>query len=545
MADAEIPQAPKPYTVARKKDTNALAREACERFTECQRQKTIAKLDIEEVYAFAAPDRIRNATETGNRTRTEDKGDLQTSIAFEVIEDFSNMKIDSFMPQAGKWAERRAPAGLSEEQKQQVNQAAKKEDVKVFETIKASNFYAALAMSQIPDSGIGIDAMHIFDHGGYKPVECISLPIRKIEFNIGPDGMVDDRFAVEYTTFSRVTALLPGVSLPSDIEEKCSSSHNEKCAIKWGYWRKWDRRDNEVWQHVILIDDDLIYDREIEGEGSCPLLIGRFGATPDFAWPTGPSIRSLPEFRQVDYTEASFAENFDFTLRPPIAFPDDSVLNLSMGIEPGKAYPKRPGTKGEIEKLYEPNPLQAALFETEKKQRRIRKLHYVDFPDQPGKTPPTATQWLDQMVEAQKKIGTPGMAYWNEFPQQVFKRFLYICEKRGICQPIEIENDQGEKKSLALQAYNPAERAMQNQEVLTATRFLQIAGQGFPQIAQAIIDGIATLKNIKEKLGDELVVLREPDQLKQGLTDLASVAGVRPASPAGLPASQQGPVDAG
>ena len=66
----------------------------------------------------------------------------------------------------------------------------------------------------------------------------------------------------------------------------------------------------------------------------------------------------------------------------------------------------------------------------EERKRRVRRLFYNDFPEQKGKTPPTLGQWLDEIVEAQKKIGTPGYAFWREFPYEAFQRFSYIGEKR-------------------------------------------------------------------------------------------------------------------
>lgn len=264
------------------------------------------------------------------------------------------------------------------------------------------------------------------------------------------------------------------------------------------------------------------------------MIVGRFGSTPDFAWPAGPLPKSLPDLRQLDEMRGAFVENHDFTLRPPVAYPDDGVMNVSGGIEPGMAYPKRPGTKGEIEQIYKPNPLDAALFDATKLEQRIKRLHYVDFPEQIGKTPPTLGQWLDEMVKAQKKIGTPGYSFWREFPCEVFKRFLYLAEKRGIIEKIEINGAR-----TTLQAYNPAQRAQENQEVLTATRLIQIGESAFPQIFQAAVDALPTLENIKAKLGDNLVVIRSAESLKQGLANLAQVAGVKGNPPSGgLVASQ-------
>lgn len=518
---------------AQRKDD--LKKEGSRRLEDCRTQKNYARTDLDECYFFAAPDRASATQNVAVDRRTGNKFELQTSFGFEVSDDFAGMVIETFMPQAAKWAERRPPPGAPPEVKLAIQQKAQAGDETVFELIRASDFYPALSQNAVPDNAIGIYAIHIHDVRPDLPVKCIAIPIRELQINIGPDGRIDDRFWEKKTCFSKLQSLLPGIRLPAEITEKIDQKPEGECMVCWGYWRLWQETD-EAWQHVVMVDDKLVHDAILKGEGSCMMVVGRFGSTPDFAWPAGALVKSLPDLRQLDEMRGAFVENHDFTLRPPVAYPDDGVMNVSGGIESGMAYAKRPGSKGEIEQIYQPNPLDAALFDATKLEQRIKRLHYVDFPEQVGKTPPTASQWLDEMVEAQKKIGTPGYSFWREFPCEVFKRFLYLAMARGIVEPIEVNGARA-----SLQAYNPAQRAQENQEVLTATRLIQIGETAFPQIWQAACDALPTLTNIKEKLGDKLVVIRTPDDLKKGLENLAQVAGAGGAvPPGGLVASQPG-----
>lgn len=518
-------------------DNKALRDEAKQRLADARAEKAKSKCDIEECYFFAAPRRIRDATSSS--TTTTKKGDefeLQTSIAFEVADDFMTMLIDSFMPPAVKWAERHPDPLLEEAAIKQLEEQAKDADERIFKMIRASNFYAELAKTGVPDAAIGVIAMEIRMKQPGMPMQCVAVPIRELEINLGPNGRIDDRFVVRQTKYRNLPALLPDIALPKAIAEKVRKRGNDKIEVRWGYWRLWNKTDDEYWQHVVLVGDDIVHAAELKGEGCCPLVVGRFGATPDFAWPDGPMIKALPDLRQIDEMRAGFIENMDFTIRPPIAYPDDGVVSFEDGIEPGMAYPKRPGgTAHDFQKIYEPNPLDAALFDEMNLEKRIRRLHYCDFPEQKGKTPPTASQWLDEMVEAQKKIGTPGYSFWREFPYEVFQRFKHLAELRGV-RPLEYNGTR-----VSLQAYNPAQRAQENQEVLTATRLLQIIGAAFPQTGQVAVSELPTIQNIKDKLGDKLVVLRDPQDLEGAFENLASLAGVfGPRPTGGLPASTTG-----
>lgn len=498
--------------------------EHASRLADARQQKSYSAADIEEAYYFTAPRRVRSSSsQSSSANRSTDADELQTSIGFEVVEDFVTMIIDSFMQQAGRWAERLADAFLPPGIKKKVEEAVRAEDEKIFQVIRSSNFHAELSKQAVPDGGIGVFAMHIHQQRGDKPPLCIGIPIRKLEMNLGPDGRIDDRFVIEKTKYRHVPALLPEITLPAEIKKLVKDKPGDKVTVEWGYWRDWTRDDDEVWQHCVRVGDTVVHTAQLVGAGCCPLVLGRFGATPDYAWPDGPTIKALPDFRQMDEMSAGFVENMDFTLRPPQAYDDDGVLgsHLEGGVESGYFYPRRPGgSRDTFESIYEPAQLEAALFEASALERRIKRLHYVDFPEQPGKTPPTLGQWLDEMVEAQKKIGTPGYNFWREFPFEVFCRFTYIAEASGRAQKITLPGG----GAVQLHAYNPAQRAQENQEVLTATRLMQIGASGFPQTWQVAVDELKTLENLKSKLGDKLVVFRTKEDLS-GAADMVSKLG--------------------
>lgn len=499
-----------------------LKEEANDRLTDCRAQKAMVETDIRECYFFAAPKRDRAvSSQNSSAAKPTDAAELQITTGYEVAEDFLGMLVDSFMPEALPWAERKADPFFEKDLKKKVEEEAEKQDAKVFQLLKASNFYPELGKTGMPDAAIGVWAMHVHDPAPWRPVHCQGIPIRELEMNLGPHGGIDDRAVVRKTKYRHLAALLGGIPLPEEIQRKTEDKNgNGDCEIVWMYWRDWSINENEVWVHRVLVDGELVHDAPLAGRGSCPLIVSRFGSSPDFAWPDGPLIKSLPDLRKMDEMAAAFVENIDFTLRPPFGYPDDGVMNLSGGIEPGNGYPMRPGTREPFPKIWEPNPLEAALFDARDTERRIKRLHYVDFPEQPGKTPPTAQQWLDEMVKSQKRIGTPGQSFWREGPYETFQRFRYLAERRGIIVPIEVQG-----APVTLHAYNPAQRAQENQDVLTAARFIQLGSAAFPQYWQVAVDPTKTLQNIKTKLGDELVALREPAEIQAAVAQLGALGG--------------------
>lgn len=507
--------------VARGRD--AVATEARERLADCQNQKTPVRTDIEECYFFAAPQRIRAGVTQSPGASPNNSGDrfeLQTSAGYEISDEFANMAISSFTPAESPWAERKPGALTDNAAGARIAELARGEDKKIFELIRASNFHAELGKTAVPDLSIGAVGMLILDRHPALPIICQGIPIREIEINLGPDGRIDDRFIVRNSKYRHLKAQLRDVKLPEELAKKAKDNPDQKCQIKWGWWRNWENVGDEEWQHVVFVDDDMVHDAKLVGEGSCPFTFGRFGATPDSAWAYGPLIKSLPELRQLDELCAAMVEHIDFMLRPPKAYEDDGVLNLSGGIEPGMAYPKRANGGREVfEDIYKPQQIDAAIYDEQKVIKRIRRLHYVDFPEQRGKTPPSATQWLDEMVIQQQRIGTPGYSYWREFPYEVFQRFRYLGEARGVVKKVE----QG---GIALAPQNPAQRAHENQKVQTALRLLQAAGSVFPQTLPVAVDDMQTIANLKTAMGDEIVQMRDVKQIQQAVQNVSQLAGV-------------------
>lgn len=477
-----------------------LSKEACRRLEACEKQKDEYDLDIRESYFFAAPHRAREirSAEAPSENKPTDSAERNTSLASEVSRDFVTEVMDAFMPQAEPWAERKPGMFLPDEVKEQALSAARKQDPIIFAAIRASNFYEVAPMAFVPDLAVGLTAVWIDDLRPSENIVVQAVPLHELECNVGPFGDIDDRFVVRHTRNRHVEALLgPEIfaKVPTAIKKKIKEKPADRTVLRWGYWRLWDRRDDIWWQHVVMVDKTVVHEVGMVGEGCCPLIPIRFNPSPEWSCGNGPLIESLEDLRLLDSLEADKIDHIELSLRPPTAFPDDSFAAVENGLEPGSAYPVRPGSENAIKQIFEGGNIEAALFETAEIEDRIKRKHFLGFPQQRGKTPPTATQWLDEMLEKQRRIGTPGMPFWREGPAQIFLRFKYLLEKRGIIEPVKVDG-----KLVALTPYNPAQRAAEQQEVAMALRFLALAGPNFPEEFRLMVDGGATMMAIADKM---------------------------------------------
>lgn len=505
-----------------------LEQQAVNRLQACRTWKSYVELDMKECYFFAAPNRqrqINSMTQPGLQ-RMLDAPELNTDQAFIIVADFVTEVVNAFLPESVPWCEYGPGMDLPDGIWEKIEKVAKANEKKIFDAIKASNFYSEVPKAFYPDLAIGTVGMWAQRPHPHRPIICSAIPLRELEIDLGPYGDIDTRFAVRYTRNHYIRELVGEeiwARMDPELKKKCDDKPSDRTQLSWGYWRKWDDKSDEVWQHVMLKDNQLLHEAELKGEGSCPLLVMRFNPTADWPHGIGPLTEGLPTFRQIDEMEMMRIEHAALTIRPPITYPDDSVVNLDQGVEEGMGYPVRPGSEGAFKSIYTPPPADAANYQYAEKISNLRKLHFVDHPEQSGDTPPTATQWMDELARAQRRIGTPGMPFWREGPAQIFLRFKYLLEAAGSIQPLKVDG-----RAVATMPRNPTQAAAEQQDVVKAMQMITWFAQNFPEEFKVKVDGGKTMENMTEKARITLIDWRKPEQVKAAVEQMSKLMGDRP-----------------
>ncbi len=518
--------AKKPEPTKPDKVKTDLEKDAVSRLQDARGQKDLVEKDLQESYFFTRPRLSRQVSSRAAPARQiEDVDDLATGIGPEVSEDFATEVISAFFPQNVPWAQSSADSavleGLEEDSPEMndLKDALPKYDAKIFASINASNFNAELATSLDPDASVGTVAWWVDAPGGGRPYFVEHVPTRELEFNVGPNGEIDDRFRVRHVMAAKLRSVLPDQQLPPDVERKIRDNSKAKIEVVWGFWRDWSKPHDDIWIHTLLVDRKLIHHTSLEGLGSLPLIVARISPDKLHAWGNGPAIKSLQEFRVLDVMTAGTQDHVDLALMPPFAYPDDGVMNFEGGLESGKGYPKRPGQRGEIEKLYFGGDADLGFYTVADLEKKVRRKFFADYPEQRGDTPPSATQWMDEMVRSQRRIGTPGLKFWREGPYEIFRRFEYLLTKDGKLAPIEIGGNK-----ITVTPNNPATQAQDAQKLQTAGNLLNAIKGYFPMTSQAAIDEMATIENMKRLSKDDVIVLRDKETATQLVQQLLTQA---------------------
>lgn len=505
-----------------------LQSEATERLAAARIWKSYIELDVKECYFFASPHRQRQISSQTMpaQSRMLDYPDLNTDEAFILVEDFTTELVNAFMPEAEPWVERGPgmdlPEGVWEKAQDEIRQG----DEKIFAAVKASNLYPEMPKAFIPDLAIGTAAIWVDRPHNHLPIVCQAIPFRELEIDLGPYGEIDYRAAVRFTRNHYVRELV-GEEIWAKLDGERQRFYetdrpSDRTQVIWAFWRLYERKDDEVWQHVVMIGNEVVHDEEMTGEGSCPLIVMRFGATPDWPHGVGPLLKGLPSLRQIDELESMRIENAALSIKPPITYPDDSFAAVEQGVEEGMAYPIRPGTEGAVKPIYTPPPPTVANFQFQEKLHKLRKLFFVDFPEQTGDTPPTLGQWLDEMARAQRRIGTPGMPFWREGPAKIFLRFKHLLEISGAIKPVKVDG-----RAVATVPRNPAQAAAEQQEVGMAIKAASFLSGLFPEEWKMYIDGKATMEAVLKKMRVNLLKMRNQDQVNAAIKQMSQLMMAR------------------
>lgn len=502
-----------------------VTKDANRRLANARAQKSLSRLDLQEAYFFTRP-RLSyyvDSTQKAQRRRDDMQDELATGLGPEVSEDFATEGTAAFFPLGTNWVttdiDEAEFEGLEAYQIEELKEEAKARDKKIFSAIRASNFESELGTTLDPHMAVGTVGWWIDKPFNTRPTKVQTIPPRELEFNVEADGTVGDRFRVRHVKGPQVKSVIPDVRLPEKIEAKIRNEQNCSIEIAWGFWRDWSEPENDVWIHVLLVDRVAVHRQVFEGEGCTPIVIARISPDPDFAWGYGPSIKALPEYRVLDVITAGTQDRVDVAVNPPIGYPDDGVTDFEGGLESGKAYPMRPGSGRDVVPLYFAGDADLGFYTAAELERRIRRKHFADYPEQKGDTPPTATQWVDEMVRAQRRIGTPGKKFWREGPYAIYRRFEWLLQKDGKISDVSFEG-----RKLTLTPNNPATQAANNQKVQVGGNLLNMAKTYFPETAAAAIDERATIENFQKLMNDEVVVLRDQAQTTELVSNILGAA---------------------
>lgn len=447
----------------------------------------------------------------GSKAGNPDPEEIFSDLVSDVAEDFGGDLFHTMTPENTDWVEYEAGAGVPEEQEAEVLEFIAGREKTIAKALKGSNYYDE-GPTAFKDVVIGNVAMWSDRHTLTSPITFEAIPLSECYFRLGAYG-IEDRFRESKYYYSDLKTLFPKAKFPIELEDKIKNSSGQ-AKVCWGFWKDYKDPENPTWVQRVRVDDKEIgLDKELGGEGSCPLLVGRFNPRPKTPWGFGPGRRMLPTMRVLDELVRMNLESMDHALDPPYTYVHDGMLDLSDGLEPGVGYPSMPGS-GDSVKTIQGGQLDYGFFVEERIEERIRNGFYRDMP-QRGKTPPSASQYMGEEQKQTRRMARPAGKLWKEFGLGLLKRVEWLETQPG--GSMDGENFQVLDGNLVtLRPISPLERAQARDEVLVAQGLMQMNVEALgPEQSALLIDGPKTMRNVKAKMNDKLVIYRTEEELQE------------------------------
>lgn len=476
------------------------------RFRAARQQYRAVESDLREIYSYVFNGREREFDPV--RKQWSDAEEIYDSTAQEATIEFGSDLFSFMTPENQKWVEYEIGTAVSEDLLDEVTEAVTNYEGHLDRAIRSSSYYDR-GLEIFQDFAPGTAAMWVDRPSLNDPIRVEPVPLPELRLSAGVNGL-EDRFRQKRVWARELPLLFPGAAFSRKMREKIAKPGTIATVI-WGYWRDYSDPANPIWRHSAKADGEMVVeDRSLGPDGTCPLLVGRFNPVPGLPYGRGPGWFMLPEIRTLDAVRRMVLEKMDQSIDPAMIYVRDGLLDLSEGIEAGMAYPAMPGTAQETRAIGTEGNIDYGLFSIEELREIVRR-GFFRKPQQPGKTPPSASQFVGEEQSEIRRMMRPAAPVFRELVVPFIKRVERLEVEAGVL-PGQLVV-QG--RVISIRPVNPLMRAQSREKVMAAQSIMETAGAIFGEQTALLIDGPTTMRNIKQELGDELVRFRSDQELRE------------------------------
>jgi hypothetical protein len=478
------------------------------RLSSATKWRDLVRPEIEAVYRFCAPGR-QDEFHAGPNPMQDKPPETFISLGEEAATDLAGDLVTYFTPAEAKWASYMVTVPVDEDQAPAVLDLVSSREKDLMDLLRGSNYADVAPQIMFEATTHGTPAMWVTQGHISQPIHVETVPPAQLLITPGHMGILD-RFRQFNTPAFSLPAIFEGweVDLSDATLQRKIRKPGTFCMVTWGFWLDWSDPGNPLWRCEITVDNKRVTPKQPltlgPMAGSCPLLVGRFNPQPGRPWGRGPGRKALPDMRELDKIVETMLIGLDQSILNTIIYPDDGFLDLSEGLEAGRAYPASRGfTRDQIYEMHRQVNLDTSVAYSERIEHRIRAAFYQDGPRQRGDTPPTASQWLDERRRVQQRLGKPSAPLWTELFYPFIQRVEHLAVESGrMDAAITHQGD-----VISVQPISPLQKAQNQDQVMIARSNLELGMGVFQEQLGEVVDVVATLQNIVRASGDELTIV--------------------------------------
>lgn len=470
---------------------------------------------LNETMRLAMPTYRRVTGTTNSDSLNAEQDDLFDTTLQTVVEDFSSDMISTFTPRHGRWVSFEPAEDLSEGEFQQIEPQLRAIEDSIFAEIERSNYWDA-AQECFSFWGVSAMAVAISARGPLEPLHFQPIELPDLLVERGPDGSLTGRWRQMKLDRMGLHVMWPELFPPPGEREKPKTF-----TVYEGCDRDFSVPGEERWNYRIFVDDKEEVKRQWDGSGSCPIVVCRFRQQADSAWGPGPAHKAVPLARTLDELAYLNLKALGRSVDPPGSYEEDGVINMEGGMSAGTWVPRASGSSA-------PQPLKvearfdALIFNVNEMRDGIKRAMYQDRPDQPGKTPPTATQWIDEQTWNTRRRELPRDRCVREWVLPIIERVAWIKAQRGELPPVKLAGG----KLINVRPISPLSKAKDLEDIQITSQVLGLV----MQVANAAkmgapIDMQATFEALKATAKETHLKMLTAEQIQQAAMMAAQLGG--------------------
>ncbi len=460
---------------------------------------------IDEILRLGMPTYRRVQSSKSPDVVIADQDDLFDTELQTTMEDFSSDMISTFTPRYERWTTFEPVQDMDEGQKQAIAPQLQMLGDKIFSELERSNYWDA-AQECFTFWSVSAMGCAVSDMGPLEPIHFQPIEIPDLLIERGYDGSVTGKWREMSMTDEELYFRWPKVFPPPKPGVKSKSNK-----VIEGCDRCFDKPGEECWTYRLFVNDKEKYNQEYVGEGSCPIVVCRYRHQADSAWGPGPAHKATPIARTLDELAYMNLKALGRQVDPPFSYEDDGTANYEAGLQPGLAYPRSAGSSAP-EAMLPDIRFDALVFNQENMRKAIKRALYQDRPEQPGQTPPTLGQWMDEKAWNTRRRELPRDRCVREWVLPIIQRIAWILQQRGTLPEVKIDGG----PMLNVRPISPLSKAKDLEDIQLASQMIGTAQMvGAAKQAGAPIDVLSTVANLMKTSKDRLVVLQTADQIAQ------------------------------
>lgn len=353
----------------------------------------------DEASSWAMPGRqCINRVISGNEDVYDDTAVIHTP-------EFASRIQQGTMPNFSEWTS--FTAGVMEEdpeRRKQVEIALAAVNSYIFKMLNASNF-ASEANETFMDLAMGTGAIRIDGRAGPNPLVSRYIPVGKLLFCVGPDGLPDPIFEKRCFPLNQLKVHYPDARFPENVQ-----NHTLAEQTFYEVWeRDWSEPATERYRMSVFLADngEVVLTEWHEGQGARPIQVVRWSKAGGQGWGRGPLFACLASMRKCNYAEKALLDHTEWQLAGIWDMEDDGVVNLdTVRLEPGTVVKRAMGSRP-LASVAPTGRMEIAQFTLDNARDVIRKSLFSETLGSANQTPKSATEVQHRMAELSRTIGSP------------------------------------------------------------------------------------------------------------------------------------------